>query len=136
MSGPRDTIRKSMQRFKDRMFIIAVNSALYECADAVRAEAFQSISRGSASGKGHKPSPAGEPPNRDTGHLQANLETSQPKPMTARVTSKAEYAAALEFGTSNMAARPYMRPARDKVRPRAVKILRRRVKDATKRRNT
>jgi HK97 gp10 family phage protein len=91
---------------------------IYEAADMIRAEAFRSISAGSVSGKGHKASAPGDPPNRDTGVLQAGIETLHTGPVSAEVRSEAPYAAALEFGTSNMAARPYMRPARDKMAPK------------------
>lgn len=90
---------------------------VYEGADMIRAEAFRSISAGAVSGKGHIPSKPGEPPNRDTGNLQAHLRVEQTGPTKAEVRSDATYAAALEFGTSKMAERPYMRPARDKMRP-------------------
>jgi HK97 gp10 family phage protein len=136
MTRPRDVMRKRMATMKDRMFFIAVNSALYECADAVRAEAYRSISAGSVSGNGHEPSAPGEAPNRDSGTLQDHLETTQPEELMARVTSSADHAEAMEFGTSTVEARPYLRPARDKVRPRALKILNKRVRDATRRRNT
>lgn len=92
----------------------AVGAAVYESADAIRGEAFRSISAGSVSGAGHVPSRPGEPPNRDTGNLQARLKTAPTGPISAEVRSEAPYAASLEFGTSKMAARPYMRPARDK----------------------
>lgn len=135
MTGPRDTIRKRMGPFGSNKLLNAVNAALFECADAVRAEAHHSISAGSQSGKGHKPSAPGEPPHRDTGNLQANIETSQPAPLTARVTSSAKHAAAMEFGTSKVAARPYLRPARDKTLPRAEQILVKRINDATRRKS-
>jgi HK97 gp10 family phage protein len=92
----------------------AAGAAVYESADAIRAEAFRSISAGSVSGAGHVPSAPGQPPNRDTGNLQSKLKSVPTGPLSAEVRSEAEYAAPLEFGTSNMAARPYMRPARDK----------------------
>ena len=94
----------------------AARRTLYAGAEMIRAEAFQSISRGSISGKKHVPSAPGEPPNRDTGTLQNHIETTMPGPLLAEVRSNAEYAAALELGTSKMAARPYLRPARDKMR--------------------
>ena len=92
----------------------AVGAAVYESADAIRAEAFRSISAGAVSGAGHVPSRPGEPPNRDTGELQSKLKSVPTGPISAEVRSEAEYAAPLEFGTSRMAARPYIRPARDK----------------------
>lgn len=132
MTGPRDTFRKRMARFQSPAFVAAVRAAMYECADAVRAEAFQSISRGAISGKGHVASKPGEPPNRDTGVLQAGLRVEQPSAFVGRVVSGAPYAGALEFGSSKIAARPYMRPARDKVKPQAERILAARINRATK----
>lgn len=128
MTGPRETMLRRMRFMMSRQFLEAGNAAIYEAADAVRAEAFRSISAGSVSGKNHVASAPGDAPNRDTGILQANIEISQPKPLVARVTSKAPYAAALERGTSKMAARPYMRPARDKMLPEAKRILKRKIK--------
>lgn len=90
------------------------NQVIYEGADDIRAEAFRMISAGSVSGAGHVASLPGQAPNRDTGTLQANLTVSQKDILQAQVRSDAPYAAALEFGTSKMGARPYMRPARDK----------------------
>lgn len=101
----------------------AAGRVLYVGADMIRAEAFRSISAGSVSGKGHVPSKPGEPPNRDTGVLQAHIETSMPEPLVAQVTSSAPYAAPLEFGSSKMAARPYMRPARDKMAPKIQRLF-------------
>jgi HK97 gp10 family phage protein len=90
---------------------------VYEGADMIRAEAFRSISAGSVSGKGHVRSLPGEPPNREFGGLQAGFETIQTGPLTAEFRSESDHAAPLEFGTSKMAARPYVRPARDKLAP-------------------
>lgn len=90
---------------------------VYVGSDMIRAEAFRSISAGSISGKNHVASLPGEPPNRDTGELQAHLTNSKTGPVTAEVRSDAPYAAALEFSTSRMEARPYLRPARDKMAP-------------------
>jgi HK97 gp10 family phage protein len=101
----------------------AANRVVVVGADMIRAHAHQEISRGSVSGKGHVPSAPGEPPNRDTGTLQAHLETTNPRPLVAEVRSEAEYAAALEFGTSRMAPRPYMRPARDAEEPKIQRLF-------------
>ncbi len=110
------------QKHKDRLKLLAnatrvekiVGRTLYAAADLIRADAHKSISAGSVSGKRHQPSKAGEPPHRDTGHLQAHLIAVLVNPGEAQVRSEADYAAALEFGTSRMSARPYMRPARDR----------------------
>lgn len=94
-----------------------LGAVIYAGADLIKTEARLSITRGSVSGKGHVASLPGEPPNRDTGHLDTNIEATRTAPLKAEVRSKAEYAVPLEFGTSKMAARPYMRPATKKKRP-------------------
>lgn len=101
----------------------AAKRVLYVGSDMIRAETFRSISAGSVSGKGHVPSKPGEPPNRDTGVLQANIENRMVSELAAEVSSNAPYAAPLEFGTSKMEARPYMRPARDKVAPEMQRLF-------------
>lgn len=90
---------------------------VFEGADTIRAEAFRSVSAGSVSGAGHVASRPGEAPNRDTGDLQAGFETAQTGPLTAEFRSESPHGRPLEFGTSNMAARPHIRPARDKTAP-------------------
>lgn len=92
-----------------------VNQALAIIADKIRADAFQSISAGSISGKNHVPSLPGEAPNRDGGVLQAYIVTETfPAELRAEVRAEAPYSAPLEFGTSKMEARPFLRPARDR----------------------
>lgn len=99
-----------------RRLVTNVNRALFASADAIKSEAQNSITRGSVSGKDHVPSAPGEAPNNDTGVLKNNIEATQPRPLVAEVSSNAPYAAPLEFGSSRMEARPYLAPARDKLR--------------------
>lgn len=89
-------------------------AVVFEGADTIRAEAFRMVSAGSVSGAGHVASKPGEAPNRDTGTLQSHFETAKTGRVSAEFRSEAPYAGALEFGTSKMAARPHIRPARDK----------------------
>lgn len=91
-------------------------------ADEVKAEAQRLITTGSISGAGHIPSKPGDPPNADTGHLHSNIEATRIGPMSAQVESKADYGAALERGTSKMAARPYMAPALARKRKRILEL--------------
>lgn len=91
-----------------------VSAALFAGGEMIQVEAQRSITAGAVSGKAHVPSAPGEPPNNDTGVLANNIETTQPAKLRVRVTSSAGYSAGLEFGTSKVAARPFMRPARDK----------------------
>lgn len=95
-----------------------ISKALFVAADEGKAHAQRLITEGSVSGKGHVPSRPGEPPNNDTGVLRSHIEATQPAPLVAEIRSEAPYAAALEFGTSKMAARPYMAPTREALRGR------------------
>lgn len=121
-----------LKRMTGSGLIKAAGRVVFVGSDMIRAEAFRSISAGSVSGKGHVPSAPGQPPNRDTGVLQANIENALTGPVTAEVRSKAPYAAPLEFGTSKMAARPSMRPARDKEAPRIRKLFAREIEKLVK----
>jgi HK97 gp10 family phage protein len=99
--------------------VIKIAGAIvFEGADMIRAEAHRLVSAGSVSGKNHVASAPGEPPNRDTGNLQAHMKTEQTGPVEAEFRSMAGHAAPLEFSTSKMEARPSVRPARDKTAPK------------------
>ncbi|GGC23009.1 hypothetical protein GCM10011371_08370 [Novosphingobium marinum] len=129
--SPREKMLRKFRRYgggPGSALFRAVNAALMEAADLVKSDAHHLISRGSVEGRNHAPSKPGEPPNRETGTLQAHIEVTQPKPLVSRVASEASYAAALEFGTSKMAARPYMRPARDRKREEARRRLNKHLK--------
>lgn len=119
----RDKHMRRLKRLGGAGLNLAVGKVLEVGAGMIRAGAFQSISAGSVSGAKHVPSSPGQPPNRDTGHLQGLLETQRTGPVTAEVRSNADYASPLEFGTSKMAARPYMRPARDKSEPKIQRLF-------------
>jgi len=62
-------------------------------------------------GRFHVASVAGMPPNIDTGKLMNAIYIYTPKRFWRAIsTGDTEYAPMLEFGTSKMAARPFMRP--------------------------
>jgi HK97 gp10 family phage protein len=122
MTG-RDRYMRKLAKLSGADLTKAAGRVLFTGAAMIQAEAQNSIVRGSISKGGHVVSLPGQPPNNDTDHLKDNIETSQPSPLTAEVRSEAEYAAALEWGTSKMAARPYMRPARDKMAPKIHKLF-------------
>lgn len=109
-----------------------VGQALYAGGEMIRAEAAHLITDGAVSGKGHVPSLPGHPPNEDTGVLRANIETTQPAPLRVEVSSNAPYAVELEFGTSKMAERPYMRPAARRKKKEVVALVRAAVSAAVK----
>ena len=59
----------------------------------------------------HQASAPGEAPAVDTGNLKSSLRVLEVTDDYASFGTSADYAAHLEFGTRNMAARPYLRPA-------------------------
>lgn len=109
-----------------------VGQALFAGGDLIRTEAQISITAGAQSGSGHVASLPGQAPNNDTGTLANNIETVQREPLLVEVSSNAEHSAPLEFGTSRMAARPFMAPARDAKRKEIVALVRRAVQSVVK----
>lgn len=103
----------------------AVARGLYAAGQIIEIEAEHSITQGSISGANHVPSRPGEPPNADTRFLDTHIETyvAGQNPPTVHVESQAPYSAALEFGTSKMIERPFMRPAVSRKRGEAAKLV-------------
>lgn len=107
---------KNLDRITGREMIEAVGRQLFVSGQNMQVDAQISITEGAVSGKQHVPSRPGEPPKNDTGGLANNIEAVQVEPLKVEVSSNAQYAAALEYGTSKMLARPYMQPAADRAR--------------------
>ncbi|GEL44237.1 hypothetical protein MEX01_48280 [Methylorubrum extorquens] len=108
--------------------------AVYAAADIIAADAAVSITNGSISGAGHVPSAPGEPPNADTRQLDTSIAVVLDAPnLTANVVAQAPYAAALEYGTRKMAARPFLRPALIRNQEAAEALIARAVTSALKR---
>jgi HK97 gp10 family phage protein len=64
--------------------------------------------------QGPSPSAPGQPPGLDTGYLINSVQVVDPvTPIEAILGVGADYGPHLEFGTSKMAARPFLRPAMD-----------------------
>lgn len=110
-----------------------VGKAIFVGAGLIETEARTSIIRGGVQGKGHIPSAPGEPPNRDTGQLDQSVQAKKTGELTAETSASAPYAAALEFGTSKMEERPFMRPATQKNRAKIERLARAAVKIAVRR---
>lgn len=115
--------RQRLRNLSGPEAVRAASRVLSVGSDMIRGEVFQSISRGAVSGKGHVASAPGEPPNRDTGDLQGGLENRLVEPLLAEFSSNSPHAAPLELGTSKMAARPSVRPARDKKAPEIQRLF-------------
>ena len=109
-----------------------VLAGLYVAGQEIEIYAEHSITEGSISGAGHIPSLPGQPPNADTRLLDGSIETTivaRGDNPVVHVTANAPYAAFLEFGTSKMAERPFMRPAAKAKEKRVAEL----VKNATAR---
>lgn len=109
-----------------------VGKALFAGGEAIQTEAQIGITTGAVSGTKHVPAPPGSYPNQDTGTLGGNIETNHVAPLVVEVSSNAPYSAALEFGTSKMAARPFMATARDAKREEVTQLVRRAVEKAVR----
>lgn len=100
-----------------------MGKAVYAAADYLSTEAAISITTGAVSGKGHVVSAPGQPPNADTHKLDRSVHTERTGPLSVQSVADAPYAVELEFGTSKMAERPYMRPAAQKTRKQAQGLM-------------
>lgn len=120
------TIRASTKRINKSRQVLSqyestIKNIILAGANDVRNTAVKSINDHQSSGETyvkynpkriHTASSAGNPPNTDTGYLANNIHVSIDRDgLGASVESRADYSEALEFGTSKMAARPFMQPA-------------------------
>lgn len=71
----------------------------------------------------HRASAPGEAPAVDTSNLHNHIDTEKVKDGLHVVYTNVEYAAGLEFGTPKMAARPFFRPAIEKMRAAFINAL-------------
>lgn len=92
--------------------------AVRATAQAIRNDAIISVKSHLSAGKvytrgtvKHVASKPGSPPNQDRGALTRNIRVTMNDDLTADISSNAPYSAALEFGTSDIDARPFMTPA-------------------------
>ena len=121
-----------LRKLAGEKMVREVGRALYAAGEMIQVEAQIGISSGSVSGKNHVPAPPGSYPNQDTGVLASSIETNQVAPLVVEVSANAPYSAPLEFGTSKMAARPFMSTARDAKKAEVTQLIRRAVDRAVK----
>lgn len=111
-----------------------VGAALFQGGERIEVEASISITANSTNAKGqHVRSLPGEPPNEEFGDLRRGLQTVQVAPLVVEVSANAAHSAPLELGTSKMAARPFMAPARDAKRKEVEQLVKRAVNRVVKR---
>jgi HK97 gp10 family phage protein len=120
-----DTIKK-LDKITDEMKR-AMGAALWLGGQKIEENAKLSIQREAKNGRvykrgqiAHKASAPGEAPANDTGRLVASFNTSATADkLIVQIKSGGgvvDYAKYLEFGTNNMEARPFMKPALEKSR--------------------
>lgn len=129
----RDAPRRKIRKLHGSEMVEAVGKALFVAGNRIQVRAQHSITEGAVSGRFHVPSLPGQPPKADTHTLDAAIETAQVAPLKVEVSSNARYAAFLEYGTSRVAARPYMGPAAELERQTVIDLVRRAVDNVTKR---
>lgn len=72
----------------------------------------------------HTASKPGDPPAKQYGFLIGGIRWEiLGDRMTGRIRSQAEYSKGLEYGTPRVQARPFMRPAAEKIEPRFTKAI-------------
>ncbi len=94
-------------------FDIEANARL-SIADQSHGKTYVKTSQGGKNKIAHTASKAGDAPNTDTGTLIKNTK-AEVSGLSAEVTANTTYAESLELGTKNMAARPFLMPALQKV---------------------
>jgi hypothetical protein len=117
-----------LKRIRGAPMRAEVGKAIYVAADYLSTEAALSITNGAVSGANHVASAPGEPPNADTHDLDRSIHTERESQLVALTVADSDHAAAMEFGTSRVAARPYMQPAAAKTRPKAQRLVQEAVK--------
>lgn len=104
-----------------------IDAGLYASAKQVESDAKRSVLQGKKSGAvykrrtvQHRASAPGEAPANDTGRLASSIVASLVRGANYAVVTAgkgvAKYATMLEFGTSKMAARPFLFPAAERNR--------------------
>lgn len=121
LKGARAHIRR-LNRLASPGGLGPVGEALFAGGEEIQVEAQLSITAGAVSGKNHVVSKPGEAPNADTHQLADGIVTVQTGPLAVEVRSTAPHAR-IEWDWGNVAARPYMRPARDKMKPKVVALV-------------
>ncbi len=114
-----EELKKVLDNFAFKVLRKRVERAVHLSGFEVQETAIKSIQRTSIASmpvtryspkRTARRSPPGQPPNTDTGRLVASIQVDF-RDMAVAVGSNLNYAKWLEFGTENMAARPWLRPA-------------------------
>lgn len=116
-----EEVRRALHEYGD-VAERALDEESAATAQRVRSEAVRSIQRGPKSGRTYPPirgrrgsphtaSAAGQPPATDTGTLVRSIAAERGSDGVWSVGTSIRYGKYLEFGTQQMAERPWLRPA-------------------------
>lgn len=114
--------------------------AVLGSAVELRSDVVKAVHSGPASGRvykksnpnrTHQASAPGQAPQTDTGRLASSIFFDKVGDLTAVVGSSVIYALYLEYGTSRMAARPFFRPAVERMKPKFQRRLELAIERAT-----
>lgn len=142
ITGANEHVRR-LRGMAGKEAVELVGQALYVGGDMIKTEAQVSLTQGSRSGvfvkQGVKRtnfnrSAPGEPPAYDTMDLQRQIEVERIAPLHVRVSANDPKSVWLEFGTSRILERPFMRPATERKRKEVVALVRKAVTHATRKR--
>lgn len=121
-------LEQAMEKFVDNAED-EVERIVGETAFDVHRDVIGSVQKGPATGavyelfdprRTHQASAPGQPPQTDTGRLASSISV-RITGYEAVIFSRTRYAEYLEFGTRDMAARPFFNPAVERNRPRFVR---------------
>lgn len=96
-----------------------VGKVVQRTAQEVAASAKEKMAEGKSGRRygDHTASAPGEAPAIDSGNLAASIQIEPDGDLRAIIVVGAEYGPHLEYGTSRMAARPFLTPAMEEARP-------------------
>lgn len=133
----RRQIRRAQSRMRDDL-----PKAIFKALNLIRSDAIKSVQYGTKTGRLykvgrktlHRASAPGQAPASNTGNLARSVVVQiDTDGRGGDVVARAEYAAALEFGTSKIAPRPFMYPAARFNRDKIVKLIRDAINNSWKR---
>lgn len=131
-------LSKKLQKFQKEA-LAAQSQTVKEIALLIHENAIRSIQENGDGKKEIRYDPTrevnvsrpGDPPNTDTGRLVQSIKFEiNDGGMTARVGTNLKYGAYLEFGTTTMAARPWLQPAVSEAAKEVIAIAKRNMNDA------
>lgn len=148
MNVSTENVKEVIKQFTDMQKKIETNigKGLAKCCQLVQVTAQKSMTNtkintavtyyNTNKSKGHHPSVAGNPPAVDTGSLRRSItydvDEMKKEARVGSVITNPPYGAYLEFGTSKLQPRPWLKPALEENEKKCQQIMRNCVKEGIK----